>query len=608
VHTANESVGNPFQGRFFERQMPDMTGRAAQSAGADELEKRLRQQALLAEMGRRALADSSFDSLLTDAARLTALGMEVRYCKVLEFLPDEGRLLVRAGVGWHDGVVGHATVGADLDSPAGYALHTGKPVIANNLSTEERFRTPELLLEHGVERAINVIMLGDCRPFGVLEADSEAPGDFSEHDIDFLQSVANLLGIALEHRRAAQSLRHLNETLEQRVEAEVAEKRIVEDELRQAQKMEAVGRLTGGVAHDFNNLLMIVMGNLDLIGRAVGEDERLSDLVATAQKGALRGAQLTSQLLAFARRQTLRPQVRPMNELVQELEILAERMLGEAVEIQFELAPDAGTCDIDSAQFGSALLNLVINARDAMPKGGKVTVRTANTTLDARQASRFPGAKAGPYVSVEIADTGVGMAPDVLERAMEPFFTTKEVGKGTGLGLSQVYGFVQQSGGFLHIDSTPDEGTSICIYLPEAGDPARGTSQPDEPVRGAGTVLVVEDDEDVRRLVVVQLEDLGYAVISAASGPAALEILAAPETPKVDLLMTDLVMPGGMNGAELVREARLRLPDMRALLTSGYTAGQELASSKNEDALPLLSKPYLQADLARAIRDALANP
>jgi signal transduction histidine kinase/CheY-like chemotaxis protein len=583
-----------------------MTQDATPAADRDELEARLHQQALLAEFGRRALADMDFDHLLEEATRMTALGMAVRFSKVLEYLPDQNCFLVRAGVGWQEGVVGHVTIGAELSSPAGYALHTGKPVISNRLSAEERFKTPDLLLQHGVQRALNVILLGDGRPYGVLEVDSEAPGDFTENDIDYLQAVAALLGLALERRRAEDALRQINETLEQRVEAEVAERRQAEDALRQAQKMEAVGQLTGGVAHDFNNLLLVIMGNLELLGRAVAEDERLSRLVATAHKGATRGAQLTSQLLAFARRQTLRPETRLINEMIQEFDVLTTRMLGESVTVDFDLAAGAGACEVDPAQFGSALLNLVVNARDAMPDGGTLTVRSRNLGLDARSATRYADARPGDYVVVDVADTGAGMPQEVVERATEPFFTTKEAGKGTGLGLSQVYGFVRQSGGFLTIESAAGVGTSIGIHLPAVlVDPARPDISPASQA-GSGMILVVEDDVDVRNLVVMQLEDLGYASIIAGSGPEALEILVAPATPVIDLLLTDVIMPGGMNGVELVREARRRRPELKALLTSGYTAGHVAGESETETGdLALLSKPYQQTDLARAVEEAL---
>lgn len=583
------------------------------SAASSGFERRPRQHALLAEIGRRALSGGELDGLFTEAARLCALGLNVRYCKILEYLPETNQLLVRAGVGWQAGVVGQAVIGAELDSPAGYALHTGKPVISNHLADEGRFRSPDLLVEHVVECAINVILCGDGKPFGVLEADSEEPGVFLEYDVDFLQGVANLLGMAIERRRAEEELQRLNEVLEERVATEVAERRQVEDTLRQAQKMEAMGQLTGGVAHDFNNLLLLITGSLDMIANEIVGNPRLERIVATAQKGAMRGAQLTSQLLAFARRQTLRPEIRPINELIAEFDVLAARMLGEAIEINFELARAAGACHVDPAQFGSALLNLIINARDAMPDGGNLTVRTANLVLDARAASRRADARPIAYVFVEVADTGVGMAPEIRDRASEPFFTTKDPGKGTGLGLSQVHGFTQQSGGFLTIESTPGTGTRIRIHVPrvevEKAAKAESTAAPTKQSKGE-TILVVEDDADVRTMVIEQLEDLGYRALSAATAQAALDLLAAGSV-VIDLVLTDVVMPGGMSGIELLHAIRARWPLLKVVLTSGFMADRPLASGPTDipDVNGLgcltLSKPYRLADLARVMEQAL---
>ena len=582
-------------------------------APTDELERRLRQQALLAEIGRRALSDASTDALFAEASRLCALGLEVRYCKILEYLPGENRLLVRAGVGWQPGIVGHATVGADLESPAGYALHTGKPVISNHLAGESRFRTPQLLAEHGVERAVNVILDGESQPFGVLEADSEAAGAFSEHDVDFLQGVANLLGVALGRRRVEDELRRLNEDLEQRVAAEIAERQQAEDALRQAQKMEAVGQLTGGIAHDFNNLLAVITGSLELIGNAVAGNERLARMVATAQRGAARGAQVTAQLLAFARRQALRPETRPINELIAEFDVLAGRITGEAIENEFRLDQTAGACHVDPAQFGSALLNLVINARDAMPNGGRLTISTGNIDLDEREASRHPEARPLPYVFVEVADTGTGMPAEVLSRAIEPFFTTKEAGQGSGLGLSQVHGFVTQSRGFLTIESPPGFGTHVRIHLPREQAVAASEREPEAAAaRGnlGATILVVEDDVDVRGLVIEQLGDLGYRTVAAATGREALDLVAA-SSPAIDLVFTDVVMSGGMSGVELVQALRAQYPSLPVVLTSGFTASNTPSALSSADVpeakdldLPVLAKPYRQADLARVIERA----
>lgn len=571
-----------------------------------ELEYRLHQQALLAEIGRRALAEVSLDDLLTEAARLTALGVRTEFCKVLQYLPDENRLLVRAGVGWHDGVVGHATVGADLESPGGYALHTGKPVISNHLSDDDRFRTPALLAEHGVQRAINVILLGEGKPFGVLEADSKGGRTFSEHDLDYLQAVANLLGMAIERRRAQEALQEINATLEDRVAEEVNRRRDAESALYQAQKLEAVGQLTGGVAHDFNNLLMVISGNLDLLAKAV-KDERLRRLVGAAQKGASRGQQLTGQLLAFARRQTLHPETSNVNDLVREFDVLAGRLLGEAYDVEFDLAPGAWACHVDPAQLGSALLNLVLNARDAMPQGGELAVRTRNVTIGLDEAEKHgPDAAAGDYVLIEVDDKGPGMPPQVVARATEPFFTTKEIGKGTGLGLSQVYGFVRQSDGFLVIRSTPEQGTCVQIHLPRAvpASVPQGTTATSPVPAGSERVLVVEDDEDVRNLVASLLDGLGYQTLAARNAPEALQLLDANADTPIDLLLTDIVMPGGMSGVDLVREVRQRRPNIAVLLTTAYAAADALVRKAGED-LPILSKPYRQNDLATKLRSVL---
>jgi signal transduction histidine kinase/CheY-like chemotaxis protein len=573
----------------------------------NELTLRLRQQALLAELGRRALSHLEFEALLEEACRLTALGLNIHFAKVLEYLPEQNRLLVRAGIGWHEGVVGHVTIGADLESPAGYALHTGKPVITNQLATEQRFQTPSLLIEHGVQRAANVILLGEGRPYGVMEVDSEVSGTFSEHDLDFLQSVANLLGVALERRRAEEDLRRLNETLEQRVEQEVADRHAAEEALRQAQKMDALGQLTGGVAHDFNNLLMVITGNLSLLARTVPDDGPAMNLIATAQKAAARGAQLTSQLLAFARRQALQPESRPINELVRDFELLVSRIIDESIRIEFSLDATTGACHVDPAQFGSALLNLAVNARDAMPGGGQITVRTGSLVLDQRSAVYHADAQAGEYVTVEVADTGTGMSPEVLERATEPFFTTKQAGHGTGLGLSQVHGFVRQSGGFMTLQSAAGQGTTVRLHFPAvaAGVPAASP----EPARTScsGTVLAVEDDPDVRNLLLMLLKDLGYSVLAAANAPEALELLRQPEN-QVDLLLTDMVLPGGMNGLELIGAARATRPGLPAILSSGYAAGNITQGADPEDDLAqlrVLSKPYQQEELGRAIVEAL---
>lgn len=587
-----------------ERRPAEVAPLSVERSGA--LDYRLRQQALLTELGRRALGASGVDELLQEASRLVALGLETSFCKVLQYLPQDGRLLVRAGVGWADHVIGIATVGADLASPAGYALHTGKPVISNDLHTETRFRTPDLLKRHGIERAINVILTSGGTPFGVLEADSQVGGTFTEHDIDFLQGAANLLGLAIERHADAEALKRLNETLEQRVEQAVAERRQAEQALQAAQKMEAVGQLTGGVAHDFNNLLTVIRGNLDLVGAAVAGDRKLETLLDAAQKGVERGEKLTSQLLAFARKQTLHPMVCNVNDLVRELDVLAGRLLGETIALSVDLDPTISLCELDATQFNSALLNLLVNAGDAMPAGGTVTIRTRNAELDRSNGSEVPEAMPGRYLMVSVEDTGSGMTPEVTARATEPFFTTKEVGKGTGLGLSQVYGFVRQSDGFLTIESASDAGTTVRLYLPEV-DKALPAAQPvsaEVAEGGSETILIVEDDADVRRFVSNALAAHGYQTLQAGSAAEALRLLKKGE--RVDLLFTDAVMPGGISGIELAREARRQRPELKMLLTSGYAATETPTADLGEGVM-LLKKPYRVTELYRLIRKALTD-
>ncbi|SMH37985.1 response regulator [Azospirillum agricola] len=393
-----------------------------------------------------------------------------------------------------------------------------------------------------------------------------------------------------------------------RLTAEIAERERTEAKLRQAQKMEAVGQLTGGIAHDFNNLLMIISGNLELAQGRLPADGEARPLVAQAMGAAERGARLTRQLLAFSRRQNLQPQVLNINTLLPTLASLIHHAVGAAITVEMAEAAELWHCRIDPHQFENALLNLAINARDAMPDGGRLTVATDNLTLDEAAAAGIAGAQPGRYVAVSVADTGHGMDADTLARALEPFFTTKEIGKGSGLGLSMIYGFVRQSGGFVTLRSAPGEGTRVSLHLPwaEAQASAEVAAVP-QPAQGDGhgTVLVVEDDVDVRRLVVQLVQALGYTVIEAESGPAALAVLDRGEG--IDLLFSDVVMPQGMSGIDLARAVRHRCSGMGVLLTSGFTAGERVRDPLLEVEFPILRKPYRHEELGEAIRRALVS-
>jgi len=395
-------------------------------------------------------------------------------------------------------------------------------------------------------------------------------------------------------------------------EREEAAEKLAETEarLRQAQKLEAVGQLTGGVAHDFNNLLTVILGNLELLGDHPQAGPSLDRQLAAVQRAAQRGADLTRHLLAFARRQALDPRDTDVNQLLIGLRELIERTIGENVEVRMITAEDPWSASIDPAQLETSLLNLAINARDAMQAvagGGKLTIETANATLDEAYAASNPDAAAGDYVMVSVSDTGTGMTPEVAAQAFDPFFTTKAHGKGSGLGLSMVYGFVKQSGGHVKIYSEVGHGTSVKLYLPRGQGDGNGVTEPEVVAGTSGreTVLVVEDDDMVRGIAVDHLLALGYQVLAAANAAEAMTVLEGGAA--IDLLFTDVVMPGSMNGRQLAECACARWPHLKVLYTSGYTENAIVHHGRLDAGVKLLQKPYRRQVLASKIREALES-
>jgi len=387
------------------------------------------------------------------------------------------------------------------------------------------------------------------------------------------------------------------------------DQRMTEDALRQAQKMEAIGQLTGGVAHDFNNLLTVIVGGLDMMLRRPEQVDRVKRLAEAAMGAARRGEQLTQQLLAFSRRQMLRPQTLNPNRLLLDFRPLAERAATGAVELIFDLDPALDPIRIDPVQFEAAVLNLIVNARDAMENRdghARIAVVSRNVRLGTA-AVADKGVSPGSYVVVSVSDTGSGIPPDTLQRVFEPFFTTKEVGKGTGLGLSQVYGFTRSAKGFVDVESKVGAGTTFNLYFPRSTDPADAQTGPEVlgaiPLRRAGegeTVLLVEDDEQVLGMAVESLEELRYRVIVAHNAAEALEHLRGVE--RIDILFSDVVMPGGMNGSQLAVEAQGIRPGIKVLLTSGYVANLDEGQVIGHGELPVLNKPYRRDELARSLR------
>jgi PAS domain S-box-containing protein len=380
------------------------------------------------------------------------------------------------------------------------------------------------------------------------------------------------------------------------------------EQLRQSQKMEAVGQLTGGLAHDFNNLLAIIIGNLDMLREIRAEDPVTDELVRDALESALRGADLTRRLLAFARRQPLQPERAGINEVIGAIVRLLNRTLGENIAIELALAPNVWPVQIDRAQFEAAIANLATNARDAMPRGGTLLVNTRNGRLNEAYAAAHTDVTPGDYVVVEVSDSGTGMPSDILSRIFEPFFTTKEQGKGTGLGLSMVFGFMKQSGGHITVYSEPSKGTTFRLYLPRVHDtqPAQEDRQ-EQPVSrgGSETILVVEDNPGLRRIVVRQLSEAGYRVLEAADAESAMEHIVSSEP--IHLLLTDVVMPGAMDGRDLSRVAVARRPLLKTLLTSGFPDARWSGSGPRTEGR-LLSKPYRKEELRRVVREVLDEP
>jgi len=405
----------------------------------------------------------------------------------------------------------------------------------------------------------------------------------------------------------------LEEETRQRRKAEAMVRRFQEIEaneaqIRQAQKMEAIGQLTGGIAHDFNNVLTVITGTIEILGDAVKDRPHLAQITNLIMAAASRGADLTQHLLAFARQQPLQPRSTDINALVIDAAQLLQPTLGEQIEIDSMLGHDCAPALIDPSQLSTAILNLALNARDAMPNGGKLTLETKNVVLDENYARMNSEVKPGNYVMIAVSDTGQGIPGALLDKVFEPFFTTKEVGKGSGLGLSMVYGFVKQSNGHIKIYSEEGHGTTVKLYLPQASGVAVAQATETGSSQGESDgefILVVEDDALVRQYVVAQITRLGYHALTASNATEGLAIINGPE--RIDLLFTDVIIPGGVNGRQLATEALKRRPGLKVLYTSGYTENAIVHHGRLDAGVLLLPKPYLSSDLARMIRTALSS-
>ena len=489
-------------------------------------------------------------------------------------------------------------------------LKRGETVVVADARLDPRTRDGAAALEALHARAfVNMPLTEQGGLVALLYLNHADARAWSDEEQAFIREVAERTRSATERRRAEKALAELAASLESEVQQRTDELMAAEAALRQSQKMEAVGQLTGGLAHDFNNLLTGITGSLELLQARVAEGRygAVDRYVAAAQGAAKRAAALTHRLLAFSRRQTLDPKPTDVNRLIADLEDLVRRTVGPAIEIEVVQAGGLWPTLVDPNQLENALLNLCINARDAMPKGGRITIETANKWLDGHAAIERD-VPAGQYVSLCVTDTGTGMGPEVVARAFDPFFTTKPLGEGTGLGLSMIYGFARQSGGQVRIYSEVDQGTTMCLYLPRdhsgADAQPQAASPSPAPVHGSGeVVLVVDDEPTIRMLIAEVLEELGYASIEAPDGAAGLRVLESGA--RVDLLITDVGLPGGMNGRQVADAARVQRPNLKVLFITGYAENAAVGNGHLERGMEVLTKPFAMAALGQRVRTLL---
>lgn len=566
-------------------------------ADFDELQRRI---AALEAENAALKAHAATDVSRRKEAETALADSEERYRTLFNSM-DEGFCIIE----FFDGPFGPLSDYIHIEANPAYALHAGIPdVVGQKLREMVPAEADAWVARYGA-----VLRTGQPIRF---EQELVATGRYLELSAFRIEPasrrhVAVLFQDITKRKRAEKEIQQINETLEARVAEAVAERNHAEDALRQSQKMEAVGQLTGGIAHDFNNLLTGITGSLELMQTRIrqGRISEIDRYIAAAQGASKRAAALTHRLLAFSRRQTLDPKPTDVNRLVIGMEELIRRTVGPQIALEVVTAGGLWSAMIDSSQLESALLNLCINARDAMPEGGRITIETANKWLDER-AAKDRDLPPGQYLSLCVTDTGTGMTPDVIARAFDPFFTTKPIGQGTGLGLSMVYGFVRQSGGQVRIYSEVGQGTTMCLYLPRHYGSETEALEDAAPVEAARaqigkTVLVVDDEPTVRMLVTEVLEELGYTAIEAIDGPAGLKVLQS--NARIDLLVTDVGLPNGINGRQLADAARTTRPDLKVLFITGYAENAIIGNGQLLPGMRVLTKPFVMETLASRILD-----
>jgi signal transduction histidine kinase/ActR/RegA family two-component response regulator len=568
---------------------------------AEELQRRI---AVLEAENARLNALAVADNSELERAETALADSEQRYRTLFNSI-DEGFCIIE----FFDGPHGPLSDYVHIEANPAYAVHAGIPNVVGQklreLVPDEADGWAELyggVLRTGVPIRFERELVATRRHLELAAFRVEPASR---------RQVAVLFQDITARKRAEAAIQHLNETLEARIAEAIAERKQAEEALRQSQKMEAVGQLTGGIAHDFNNLLTGIIGSLELLETRLrqGRTSELHRYVAVAQGASKRAAALTHRLLAFSRRQTLDAKPTDVNRLVMDMEELIRRTVGPQITLEVVTAGGLWPALIDASQLESALLNLCINARDAMPEGGRITIETANKWLDDRTAKERD-LPPGQYLSVCVTDTGTGMTPEVIARAFDPFFTTKPLGQGTGLGLSMVYGFVRQSGGQVRIYSEVGSGTTMCLYLPRhhGASPETVASTATAKTtreRTGKTVLVVDDEPSVRMLVTEVLEEHGYGGIEASDGPSGLRVLESDA--RIDLLITDVGLPGGLNGRQLADAARTTRPDLKVLFITGYAENAIIGNGQLAPGMRILTKPFVMTTLAERIAEMIGD-
>ena len=543
----------------------------------DNLKCLRRQQTILAKFGEFALRCQDLDQILTEACRLVGEALGTDLAKVVELQSDGQTLLVRAGVGWKPGVVGVVTIVAAEQTSEAVALKSGEPMISPDISKEIRFTYPQFLIDHGVRAVVNVLILGGSeRPaFGILQVDSREPRDFTQDDVTFLQSYANLLAAAVDRLRALEQM-HVRET-----------------ESRHLQRLEVIGRLAAGVAHDFNNILQSVVGGLELVLDDVEPGSPPHDVASIALTSAGRGILLTQHLLSYARKQSLQPKEMDVALFLHDMQPILSRTLGPEIVVNVETDASLPGIRVDPGQLQTALLNLSINASQAMAERGTLT-------LEARRVAE--GDKNG--VIIAVTDTGTGMDEATLLQASEPFFTTKGVA-GSGLGLSMALGFAEQSGGAMRLESSIGKGTRVELQLPATDlvdGPLAAQRPARAPLQGVGRVLLVDDAADVLLVTAAFLQKVGFTVSRACNGPEALGLLLAGE--RFDVLVTDYAM-AGMNGIDVIERVRATQAGLPAVILTGYAE----VADRLPETVEVLGKPFARKTLVDALLNAIrSNP